>query len=69
MKSLLHADINLYGDKTLGTRAEIKNLNSFSNFKKALEYETSQYIIFLLLNKPIIQSSKKWNEKLNNNKN
>ena len=63
MESLLRADINLsinlYGDKTLGTRVEIKNLNSFSNFKKTLEYETSQYIIFLLLNKPIIQSSKK----------
>ena len=39
----LRCDVNisvrLIGAKTLGTRAEIKNLNSFSNVKRAIEYE------------------------------
>ena len=63
----LRADINLsvklYGTKTLGTRVEIKNLNSFFNIKKAIEYEVEKHISSLLLNKPIIQATKKWDEK------
>lgn len=39
----LRCDVNisvrLIGAKELGTRAEIKNLNSFSNVKRAIEYE------------------------------
>ncbi len=39
----LRCDVNisvrLIGATTLGTRAEIKNLNSFSNVKRAIEYE------------------------------
>ena len=65
----LRADINLsvklYGAKVLGTRVEIKNLNSLFNIKKAIEYESAQHISSLLLNKPIIQATKKWDEKLN----
>ena len=59
----LRADINLsvklYGTKALGTRVEIKNLNSFLNIKKAIEYEFEQHVSSLLSDKPIIQATKK----------
>lgn len=65
LRADINLSVNLYGSKTLGTRVEIKNLNSFFNIKKAIEYEVEQHISSLLLNKPIIQATKKWDEKLN----
>ena len=65
LRADINLSINLYGVKSLGTRVEIKNLNSFFNIKKAIEYEVEQHVSCLLLNKPIIQATKKWDEKLN----
>lgn len=65
LRADINLSVNLYGDKMLGTRVEIKNLNSFFNIKQAIEYEVEQHISSLLLNKPIIQATKKWDEKLN----
>jgi len=36
--------IRLKGDKNLGTRVEVKNLNSIRNIKKAIEYEIDRLI-------------------------
>ncbi len=65
LRADINLSVNLYGSKKLGTRVEIKNLNSFFNIKKAIEYEVALHISSILLNKPIIQATKKWDEKLN----
>jgi aspartyl-tRNA(Asn)/glutamyl-tRNA(Gln) amidotransferase subunit B len=39
-----NVSIRLKGDPTLGTRVEVKNLNSIRNVKKAIEYEIARMI-------------------------
>lgn len=65
LRADINLSVNLYGSEKLGTRVEIKNLNSFFNIKKAIEYEMALHISSILLNKPIIQATKKWDENLN----
>ncbi len=51
------------GSKKLGTRAEIKNLNSFKNVKDALEYEFLRQADVLSSGGKIIQETRLWNGK------
>ena len=51
------------GSTKLGTRAEIKNLNSFKNVKDALEYELLRQADVLSSGGKIIQETRLWNGK------
>lgn len=59
-------DVNIslapVGSETLGTRAEIKNLNSFRAVEKAAEYECSRQAELLDSGEPVVQETRGWNE-------
>ena len=46
------------GSETLGTKVEVKNLNSIKHIKKAIEYEISRITERLLQGQPIIQQTR-----------
>ena len=46
------------GTQTLGTKVEVKNLNSIRHIKKAIEYEISRITALLLQGQPIIQQTR-----------
>jgi aspartyl-tRNA(Asn)/glutamyl-tRNA(Gln) amidotransferase subunit B len=48
--------------KKLGTRAEIKNINSFRAVEKAVEYETKRQIELLEKGKEIVQETRGWDD-------
>ncbi|MDD3895047.1 MAG: Asp-tRNA(Asn)/Glu-tRNA(Gln) amidotransferase subunit GatB [Syntrophomonadaceae bacterium] len=50
------------GQEELGTRTEIKNLNSFKALEKAIEYEARRQMEALEDGEPIIQETRTWDE-------
>jgi aspartyl-tRNA(Asn)/glutamyl-tRNA(Gln) amidotransferase subunit B len=58
----LRCDANIsvrpLGSATLGTKVEVKNLNSIRNVKKAIEYEVERLIGLLENNEPIVQQTR-----------
>ena len=48
------------GRKELGTRAEVKNMNSFKHVEKALEYEIKRQIAVLDGGEKIVQETRLW---------
>ncbi len=63
----LRCDANLSvspkGEKELGTRTEVKNINSFKNVRKALAYERERQIKLLESGEKVNQETMLWNEK------
>lgn len=59
-------DVNIslapLGDETLGTRAEIKNLNSFRAVEKAAEFECIRQAEILDKKEIVVQETRGWNE-------
>jgi aspartyl-tRNA(Asn)/glutamyl-tRNA(Gln) amidotransferase subunit B len=59
-------DVNLSvkeaGSDVLGTRTEMKNLNSFRALQRAVHYESKRQIIELKKGHPIIQETRKWDD-------
>ncbi len=59
-------DVNLSvakkGSSTLGTRAEVKNLNSFRSVEKAAEYEFSRQVALLEKGETVVQETRGWND-------
>lgn len=59
-------DINIslapVGETTLGTRAEIKNLNSFRGVEKAAEFECLRQAELLDKGETVVQETRGWNE-------
>ncbi|MEO9210065.1 MAG: Asp-tRNA(Asn)/Glu-tRNA(Gln) amidotransferase subunit GatB [Ginsengibacter sp.] len=53
-----NVSVRLKGDKTLGTRVEIKNLNSIRNVKRAIEFEIKRMIGLLENGEIIIQQTR-----------
>lgn len=57
-------DVNLsirpIGQKTLGTRAELKNINSFRFVEKAIEYEIARQIAVVESGGRIVQETRGW---------
>jgi aspartyl-tRNA(Asn)/glutamyl-tRNA(Gln) amidotransferase subunit B len=66
-KGSLRCDANISmrpaGDKVLGTKAELKNLNSFKAVKNALEFEIKRQAQSLEAGTKIIQETRLWDEK------
>lgn len=62
-------DVNLSirkkGETTLGTRTEMKNLNSFSSINKAIEHEFLRQIKLVQAGGKVVQESRKWDQDKN----
>ena len=50
------------GDETLGTRAEVKNLNSIRSLGRAIDYEARRQVDRLEAGERVIQETRHWNE-------
>ncbi len=61
----LRCDVNIsvrkQGDEKLGTRAEIKNMNSFAFMAKALQYEFERQIDLLESGEKVVQETRRYN--------
>ena len=60
----LRCDVNVsvrpVGEEKLGTRTEIKNMNSFTNIKKAVTYEMDRQIELLESNEKVVQETMRY---------
>ena len=50
------------GAKELGTRAEVKNLNSFRSVERAVEYEIARQTKILEAGEKVVQETRGWND-------
>ncbi|WP_134110249.1 Asp-tRNA(Asn)/Glu-tRNA(Gln) amidotransferase subunit GatB [Mycoplasmopsis mustelae] len=70
-KGSLRADINIslrpYGVDYLGTKVEIKNMNSLSNIRRAIEYEIKLQTQKILKGETILQQTKRFDDQSNSN--
>ncbi len=62
----MRADVNLsvreVGSQELGTRTEMKNLNSFKAIARAIEGERARQIELLEEGRPVIQETRRWDD-------
>ncbi|VEU78140.1 Asp-tRNA(Asn)/Glu-tRNA(Gln) amidotransferase subunit GatB [Mycoplasmopsis columbinasalis] len=67
----LRADVNIslrpFGYSGFGTKVEIKNINTFSNMKKAIDFEIELQSRKIIRNEKILQQTKRFDEKLKEN--
>ncbi len=65
-KGMVRCDVNVsvrpVGAKELGAKIEIKNLNSFSGVRRALEYEIPRQIEAVKRGEKLIQSTRRWDD-------
>jgi len=65
-KGMVRCDVNVsvrpVGAKELGAKIEIKNMNSFSGVRRALEYEIPRQIEVLKKGGKLIQSTRRWDD-------
>jgi aspartyl-tRNA(Asn)/glutamyl-tRNA(Gln) amidotransferase subunit B len=65
-KGMVRCDVNvsvrLVGTKELGAKIEIKNMNSFSGVRRALEYEIPRQIAAVKRGEKLIQSTRRWDD-------
>lgn len=58
----IEANISVSKDDTLGTKVEVKNLNSFRSVEKAIEFEVKRHIKALESGEELIQETRGWDE-------
>lgn len=62
----MRCDVNIsvrpMGQEKLGTRAEIKNLNSFRSMMRAIEFETERQIDIIEAGGEVIQETRRWDD-------
>ncbi len=62
----LRCDVNLSvrpaGSEELGTRTEMKNLNSFKAIARAIEYEARRQVELIEEGKRVVQETRRWDE-------
>ena len=62
----LRCDVNLSvrpaGSEELGTRTEMKNLNSFKAIARAIEYEARRQVELIQEGKRVVQETRRWDE-------
>jgi aspartyl-tRNA(Asn)/glutamyl-tRNA(Gln) amidotransferase subunit B len=65
-KGMVRCDVNVsvrpVGTKELGAKIEIKNMNSFSGVRRALEYEIPRQIEVVKRGEKLIQSTRRWDD-------
>jgi aspartyl-tRNA(Asn)/glutamyl-tRNA(Gln) amidotransferase subunit B len=65
-KGMVRCDVNVSvrprGQRELGAKIEIKNMNSFSGVRRALEYEIPRQIEVLKQGGKLIQSTRRWDD-------
>ena len=65
-KGMVRCDVNIsvrpVGIKELGAKIEIKNMNSFSGVRRALEYEIPRQIAAVKRGEKLIQSTRRWDD-------
>ena len=65
-KGMVRCDVNIsvrpVGAKELGAKIEIKNMNSFSGVRRAVEYEIPRQIEALKRGEKLIQSTRRWDD-------
>jgi len=65
-KGMVRCDVNVSvrpkGQEELGAKIEIKNMNSFSGVRKALEYEIPRQIEVLSHGGKLLQSTRRWDD-------
>jgi aspartyl-tRNA(Asn)/glutamyl-tRNA(Gln) amidotransferase subunit B len=65
-KGMMRCDVNVSirpkGTKELGAKIEIKNMNSFSGVRRALEYEIPRQIEVVKNGGKLIQSTRRWDD-------
>jgi aspartyl-tRNA(Asn)/glutamyl-tRNA(Gln) amidotransferase subunit B len=65
-KGMVRCDVNVsvrpVGTKELGAKIEIKNMNSFSGVRRALEYEIPRQIEAVKRGEKLIQSTRRWDD-------
>jgi aspartyl-tRNA(Asn)/glutamyl-tRNA(Gln) amidotransferase subunit B len=65
-KGMVRCDVNISvrpkGQAELGAKIEIKNMNSFSGVRKALEYEIPRQIKAVQGGEKLIQSTRRWDD-------
>jgi aspartyl-tRNA(Asn)/glutamyl-tRNA(Gln) amidotransferase subunit B len=65
-KGMVRCDVNVsvrpIGTKELGAKIEIKNMNSFSGVRRALEYEIPRQIEIVSKGGKLIQSTRRWDD-------
>jgi aspartyl-tRNA(Asn)/glutamyl-tRNA(Gln) amidotransferase subunit B len=65
-KGMVRCDVNVsvrpVGTKELGAKIEIKNMNSFSGVRRALEYEIPRQIEVVKHGGKLIQSTRRWDD-------
>ena len=65
-KGMVRCDVNVSvrpkGAKELGAKIEIKNMNSFSGVRRALEYEIPRQIEVVTRGGKLIQSTRRWDD-------
>jgi aspartyl-tRNA(Asn)/glutamyl-tRNA(Gln) amidotransferase subunit B len=65
-KGMVRCDVNIsvrpVGAKELGAKIEIKNMNSFSGVRRALEYEIPRQIEIVKRGEKLIQSTRRWDD-------
>jgi aspartyl-tRNA(Asn)/glutamyl-tRNA(Gln) amidotransferase subunit B len=62
MRCDANISIRPYGQEELGTKAEIKNMNSFRALQRALEYEIERQMDLVDGGGSVIQETRLWNE-------
>jgi aspartyl-tRNA(Asn)/glutamyl-tRNA(Gln) amidotransferase subunit B len=67
-KGMVRCDVNVsvrpVGQKELGAKIEIKNMNSFSGVRRALEYEIPRQIQAVKKGEKLIQSTRRWDDEV-----
>src|SRR6516225_7900563 len=65
-KGMVRCDVNVSvrpkGAREVGAKIEIKNMNSFSGVRRALEYEIPRQIEALKRGEKLIQSTRRWDD-------
>src|SRR5271154_2662531 len=65
-KGMVRCDVNISvrpaGQKELGAKIEIKNMNSFSSVRRAAEYEIARQIAAVKRGEKLIQSTRRWDD-------
>lgn len=57
-----NVSIRPYGQKTFGTKVEIKNINSFKNIELAIDYEIERQSKLILSGVPVSQETRRFDE-------